>query len=57
MVPLAAHVGLRFEARGYGIFLTNNSSIFCGDTAGCTVAAKASVLNEGEVLVGVSARF
>jgi hypothetical protein len=57
MIPLASHVGLRFEARGYGIFLNNNSSIFCGDTAGCTVAVKASVLIEGEVLAGLSARF
>ncbi len=57
MIPLASHVGLRFEARGYGIFLNNNSSIFCGGTAGCTVAVKASVLVEGEVLAGLSARF
>jgi Outer membrane protein beta-barrel domain len=57
MIPLASHVGLRFEARGYGIFLNNNSSIFCGGTAGCTVAVKASVLIEGEVLAGLSARF
>ena len=57
MVPLGRHVGLRFEARGYGILLSNNSSIFCGDTAGCTAAIKGNAIFEGEVLAGISARF
>jgi hypothetical protein len=57
MVPLGAHVGLRFEARGYGILLKNNSALFCGGTAGCTVAIKGSGLFEGEVLGGLSVRF
>jgi hypothetical protein len=57
MVPLGRHVGLRFEARGYGILLSNNSSVFCGDTAGCTAAIKGNALFEGEVLAGISARF
>src|ERR1700676_3123167 len=29
MVPIGAHVGLRFEARGYGILLKNNRGLFC----------------------------
>ena len=57
MVPLGAHVGLRFEARGYGILLKNNSALFCGGTAGCTVAIKGSGLFQGEVLGGLSVRF
>jgi hypothetical protein len=57
MVPLGAHVGLRFEARGYGILLKNNSALFCGGTAGCTVAIKGNGLFEGEVLGGLSVRF
>src|ERR1700704_3532095 len=28
MVPLGAHVGLRFEGRGYGILLNNHSAVF-----------------------------
>ena len=58
MVPLGPHVGLRFEARGYAIFLNNNSgSLFCGGMAGCTLAIKGTALLEGEVLAGLSARF
>lgn len=57
MVPVGAHVGLRFEARGYGILLKNNSALFCGDTAGCTVSIRGSGLYQGEVLGGLSFRF
>jgi hypothetical protein len=57
MVPLGAHIGLRFEARGYGILLKNNSAIFCGGTAGCTISIKGSGLFEGEVLAGLTVRF
>jgi hypothetical protein len=57
MVPLGAHVGLRFEARGYGILLNNHSAVFCGGTVGCTVAIKGTGLFEGEVLAGLSMRF
>lgn len=57
MVRLGPHVGLRFEGRGYGILLNNHSSLFCGGTAGCTVAIRGSGLFEGEVLAGLSVRF
>jgi Outer membrane protein beta-barrel domain len=57
MVPLGAHVGLRFEARGYGIVLNNRSTLFCGGTAGCTVAIKGTGLFQGEVLAGLAIRF
>jgi hypothetical protein len=57
MVPLVPHVGLRFEARGYGILLNNHSEAFCGGTAGCTVAIKGNGLFQGEVLAGLSIRF
>jgi hypothetical protein len=57
MVPIGAHVGLRFEARGYGILLNNRSAVFCGGTTGCTVAIKGNALYQGEALAGVSARF
>ena len=57
MVPLGAHIGLRFEVRGYGILLNNNSAVFCGGTTGCTVAIKGNALFEGEALAGISARF
>jgi hypothetical protein len=57
MVPLGPHAGLRFEARGYGILINNNGAIFCGGTHGCTVAITGTALFEGEVLVGVTAKF
>lgn len=57
LVPLGRHVGLRFEARGYGILLNNHSALFCGGTTGCTVAIKGNALYEGEVLAGLSMRF
>jgi hypothetical protein len=57
MVPLAKHVGLRFEARGYGVVLNGNGSLFCGGAAGCTVAIKGRGLFYGEVLGGVAVRF
>ncbi len=57
MVRLGPHVGLRFEGRGYGILLSNHSSLFCGGTAGCTVAIRGNGLFQGEVLAGLSVRF
>jgi Outer membrane protein beta-barrel domain len=57
MVPLAKHVGLRFEARGYGIALNGSGSLFCGGTAGCTVAIKGKGLFYAEALGGVAVRF
>ncbi len=57
MVPIGAHVGLRFEARGYGILLNNRSAVFCGGNAGCTIAIKGNAVFQGEVLAGISARF
>jgi hypothetical protein len=57
MVPIGAHVGLRFEARGYGILLNNRSAVFCGGAAGCTVAIKGNAVFQGEALAGISARF
>lgn len=57
MLPLGAHVGLRFEARGHGILLNNNSALFCGGATGCRIAIKGSGLFYGEALAGLSARF
>jgi hypothetical protein len=57
MVPIGAHVGLRFEARGYGILLNNKSAVFCGGTTGCTIAIRGNALFQGEALAGISARF
>jgi hypothetical protein len=55
MVPLGKHVGLRFEARGYGILVDNNSALFC--SGGCVVSIKGDTVVQGEALVGLSIRF
>lgn len=57
MVPLGKHVGLRFEARGYGVMINGDSSLFCGNVVGCTVSIKGDALYMGEALVGLSIRF
>jgi hypothetical protein len=57
MVPIGTHVGLRIEARGYGILLNNRSTVFCGGTAGCTIAIRGNAVFQGEALAGISARF
>jgi Outer membrane protein beta-barrel domain len=57
MLPIGAHVAFRFEARGYGILLNNNSALFCGGATGCRVAIKGNGLFYGEALAGLSIRF
>lgn len=57
MVPLGAHVGIKLEARGYGILLNHNGALFCGGNRGCTIAITGTALFEGEVLAGLAARF
>jgi flavin-dependent dehydrogenase len=57
MVPIVKHVGLRFEARGYGVLLNGDGSLFCGGAAGCEAAVKGKGLYYGEVLGGVAVKF
>ncbi len=57
MIPLGKHVGLRFEARGYGTLINNDSAMFCSDNGGCVVAIKGDAMYQGEALAGLSIRF
>jgi hypothetical protein len=57
MLPLGKHVGLRFEARGYGTLINNESSLFCGNNAGCIATFQGDALYQGEALAGLSIRF
>ena len=57
MVPLGKHVGLRFEARGYGTLINNDSTLFCGSNVGCAATIKGDALYQGEALAGLSIRF
>jgi hypothetical protein len=58
-VPLSPRVGLRFEARTYGITTSSDGYIFCGSSGGatCLVRAHSSVLFQFGVTAGVSVGF
>lgn len=58
-IPLAKHVRLRLEARGYLTWLDGSSSLFCnsGATTPCTVQARSQTLFQYEALGGVSFGF
>ena len=57
MLPLGKHVGLRFEARGYGTLINNDSTLFCGSNVGCAATIQGEALYQGEALAGLSIRF
>jgi hypothetical protein len=57
MLSLGKHVGLRFEVRGYGTLINNDSTLFCGSNVGCTATIKGEALYQGEALGGLSIRF
>jgi len=57
MLPLGKHVGLRFEIRGYGTLINNDSTLFCGSNVGCGATIKGEALYQGEALGGLSIRF
>ncbi|MGE0115584.1 MAG: outer membrane beta-barrel protein [Steroidobacteraceae bacterium] len=54
-IPLARHVRLRFEARGYLTWLGGNANLFCD--GGCTIVAKGKSFFQYEALGGVSIGF
>jgi hypothetical protein len=49
-IPVATHVRLRLEARGYLTWLGGNANVFCA--GGCSIAAKSKALVPA--LAGVS---
>jgi opacity protein-like surface antigen len=53
-IPLAQHVRLRFEARGYLTWLGSNDAMFC---SGCTLLPKSKTLFQYAALGGVSVSF
>jgi hypothetical protein len=53
-IPLAPHVRLRFEARGYLTWLGSNDGMFC---SGCTLLPKSKTLFQYSALGGVSVSF
>jgi hypothetical protein len=57
MLPLGKHAGLRFEARGYGTLINNDSALFCSDNVGCVATIKGDAMYQGEALAGLVIRF
>lgn len=54
-IPVAAHVRVRLEARGYLTWLGSNADVFCA--SGCSIAAKSRTFFQYEALAGVSIGF
>ncbi len=55
LVPLAEHVALRAEARGYVTLVHSSGGLFC--SGGCLFKIKADAVTQGEVQLGLSYRF
>ncbi len=54
-IPLAAHVRLRLEARGYLTWLGSDPDVFCA--GGCAIVARSKTFFQYEALAGVSIGF
>ena len=54
-VPLTQHLGLRFEARGYGTVVGSNGAILC--SGGCVVKFNGSLFMQFEASAGLSVAF
>jgi hypothetical protein len=54
-LPLGDSFALRFEARGYVTLVNSSGGLFC--SGGCVVTIKGDAVFQGEVMLGVSARF
>ncbi|NIO42931.1 MAG: porin family protein, partial [Burkholderiales bacterium] len=53
--PLGNAFSLRFEARGYATLVDSSGGFFC--SGGCIISISGDVITQGEVMLGVSARF
>ena len=54
-LPLGEAVALRFEARGYATLFNSSGGLFC--SGGCIISIQGDLITQGEVMLGVSARF
>ncbi|MCX8113622.1 MAG: hypothetical protein N3D71_00920 [Burkholderiaceae bacterium] len=55
MVPLAGPLALRVELRGYATLVNSSGGLFC--SGGCVVSIRGDSLTQGEVMIGLGARF
>lgn len=54
-LPLAERIALRFEARGYFTLVNSSGGLFC--SGGCVLSIKGDGFTQGEVQLGILARF
>ena len=54
-VPVGDTFALRFEARGYATLVNSSGGLFC--SGGCVVSIEGDVVTQGELMLGLSARF
>jgi hypothetical protein len=54
-VPVGETFALRFEARGYATLVNSSGGLFC--SGGCVVSIEGDVVTQGELMLGLSARF
>lgn len=55
LLPLAGPLALRVELRGYATLVNSAGGLFC--SGGCVLAIRGDSLTQGEVLIGLGARF
>jgi hypothetical protein len=53
--PLGNRFAVRVEGRGYGTLVNSSGGVFC--SGGCVVSIKADTIGQGEMMVGLSAKF
>lgn len=54
-LPLGNTFAMRVEARGYGTLVNSSGGVFCA--GGCVISIKGDAVTQGELMLGVSARF
>lgn len=55
-VDMAKHVAIRFDARGYAVFVSSGAGAICGP-AGCSFAFAGNAMFQGEVAASVILKF
>jgi opacity protein-like surface antigen len=56
-LPLAKHVGLRFDGRWVSTFLNGSTALYCNSAGFCAIAAEGTYFGQFEVTGGVTIRF
>jgi len=55
MIPVAKHVAVKLEARGFATLVNSSGGFFC--SGGCVVQIQGTTFVQGELLAGIAARF